>query len=221
MNRNRVLTAAAIGIFLAQAVSSSILRRDPFLPSPPPLLNLPLKLGNWSQVTEETVAPEALDMLGPDDYLARIYRTAHDPAQAELFIAYYKTQLRAKNAHDPKVCLPGAGWNPIASHVTSLSTGSTATFPANYYRIKKNDDEQVVLYWFQTLRGVYTGEQQLKAHRVWDAIVDNRTDMALVRIVVPVTRAGVSAADASATKLAQVVYTQMLSYFPPTKKARS
>jgi len=221
MNRKTVLIVVAIGIFVAQGVSSLMLRRDPFLPSPPPLINLPLRLGAWSQLTEEVVAPEALDMLGPDDYLARMYRTSSDPQDAELFVAYYKTQLGAKNAHDPKVSLPGAGWNPVDSHLTRVSVGAAGSIPVNYYRIKKNEREQVVLYWFQTLRGVYTGEQQLKAHRVWDAIVDNRTDMALVRIIVPVSASGIPAADASATKLAQVVYTQMLSYFPPTEKASS
>ena len=220
MNRNTLLLVSAIGIFVAQAISSKMLSREPFLPSPPPLVNLPMKLGSWLQVSDETVPPEALTMLGPDDYIARIYRTDQDPRQAELFVAYYKTQLRSKNAHDPKVCLPGAGWNPVASHLTRISTAH-ATIPVNYYRIKKSDQEQVVLYWFQTLRGVYTGEQQLKAHRVWDAIVDNRTDMALVRVIVPVTDAGIAAADASAAKLAQVVFTQMLSYFPLPEKAGS
>lgn len=221
MTRTAGLTLAAVSIFAGQTVSSHLLRRAPFLPSPPPLSNLPLELGGWSQTREEVVDRAALDMLGPDDFLARLYHARRGPEQAELFVAYYKTQLRAKNAHDPKVCLPGAGWSPTASHLTYVSAGPGSTFPANYYRIKRGPSEQVVLYWFQTLKGVYTFEQQLQAHRVWDAVFDNRTDMALVRVTVPVGAQGVSAADASATQLAEIVYRQMLSYFPPTGKARS
>jgi hypothetical protein len=95
------------------------------------------------------------------------------------------------------------------------------SFLANYYRIKKDESEQVVVYWFQTPKGVYTFEQQLRGHRVLDAILDNRTDMALVRIIVPVSEKDVSTADASAIRLAQSVYTSMLPYFPPTEKTGS
>jgi EpsI family protein len=222
LTRGSTLLAGAVCILVAQAIASRVLHREPFLPSPPPLAELPLQMGAWSQSSEETIDSEALAMLGPDDSVVRTYQSPGGADQAELFVAYYKTQLRAKNAHDPKVCLPGAGWNPIESRLTRVSLpGSSFSFPANYYRIRKGESEQVVLYWFQTPKGVYTFEQQLRANRVWDAIRDNRTDMALVRVIVPVSAKGVESADASAAQLARVVYTQMLPYFPPTEKARS
>jgi len=222
MMRRNALLGAVVVIFAAQAIASRVLHRDPFLPSPPPLANLPLQLGSWERFGEESVAPDTLTMLGPDDYLARQYQIPGKPQQAELFVAYYKTQLQSKNAHDPKVCLPGAGWNPVESHLATVTLPNSGfSFPVNYYRIKKDETEQVVLYWFQTPKGVYTFEQQLRAHRVVDAILDNRTDMALVRIIVPVNASDVAAADASAIRLAQSVYTSMLPYFPPTEKARS
>jgi EpsI family protein len=219
MNRRSWLIPAAIAIFSTQAISSRVLQRDPYLPSPPRLADLPLELGEWVQLTDQAVAAEAIEVLGPDDYLARQYSNPSRSEQAELFVAYYKTQLRSKNAHDPKVCLPGAGWNPTESrldHVTVAATGHS--FPVNYYRIKKQDHEQVVLYWFQTPDNVYTFEQELRAHRVWDAILKNRTDMAMVRIIVPVSDKGVHEADNSALQLAQTVYTKMLPYFPATSK---
>jgi EpsI family protein len=222
MMRRNALLGAVVLIFVAQAIASRALHREPFLPAPPPLADLPLQLGSWERFGEESIPPETLAMLGPDDYLARQYQIPGNPQQAELFVAYYKTQIQSKNAHDPKVCLPGAGWNPVESRLASVSLPNSGfTFPVNYYRIKKEETEQVVLYWFQTPKGVYTFEQQLRAHRVLDAILDNRTDMALVRIIVPVTAHDVSAADASAIRLAQSVYTSMLPYFPPTEKARS
>jgi len=209
------LPAAAVAAVLAvQAIGSYALSREPYLPSPPPLADLAPEVSGWSQMGIESIPADALDMLGPDDYVARFYQDRHTQTTAELFVAYYKTQLRAKNAHDPKVCLPGAGWNPTESYVQQVPLpGSKRSFPVNYYQISKNSDHEVVLYWFQTFNGVYTFEQQLRAHRVWDAILDNRTDMALVRITVPVT-AGPDAAKESATQLAQAMYTKMLAYFP-------
>jgi hypothetical protein len=47
-----------------------------------------------------------------------------------------------------------------------------------------------------------------------DTIFDNRTDMALVRIVVPIGEGGVAAADANAMQIAPLCYKQMLQYFP-------
>jgi EpsI family protein len=222
MNRRNVLLAVITAIFALQAIASQVFRRQPYLPSPPPLSTLPVHLGGWEMRAEETVAPETLEVLGPDDYLVREYRLPGDNANAELFVAYYKTQLQTKNAHDPKVCLPGSGWNPIESRLEYVKMpGAGLSFPVNYYRIKKDDNEEVVVYWFQTPKGVYTFEQQLRAHRILDAILDNRTDMALVRIVVPVTQKGVSEADASAIRLARSVYKSMLPYFPPTEKTGS
>lgn len=220
--RRDVLLAILVVIFALQAIGSRLLQRQPYLPSPPPLANLPLQLSSWKWTAEDTIPPDTLALLGPDDYLSRQYQEQGGSEQAELFVAYYKTQLQSKNAHDPKVCLPGAGWNPVDSRLSRVTLpASGLSFPVNYYRIKKDGREQVVVYWFQTPKGVYTFEEQLRAHRVLDAILDNRTDMALVRIIVPVTEKGVPAADASANRLAQSVYTSMLPYFPPAEKAGS
>jgi len=205
---------AVVAVLALQAIGSYALSRDPYMPSPPPLSSIPPKMEGWSQTSSVSVTPEALDMLGPDDYLARLYQDSRSRTVAELFVAYYKTQLRAKNAHDPKVCLPGAGWNPTESRVEQITVpGANRSIPVNYYQISKNSDREVVLYWFQTFNAVYTFEQQLRAHRIWDAIVDNRTDMALVRITVPVTSDSRTATE-KATRLAQAMYTEMLSYFP-------
>jgi EpsI family protein len=222
MTRRNVLLAAVVLIFAVQAVASLVFRREPFLPSPPPLADMPLHFDSWERLSEGVVTPETLTMLGPDDYIVRQYHDAGGSGQAELFIAYYKTQLRSKNAHDPKVCLPGAGWNPVESHLERVTVPGTGfSFPVNYYRIKKDGKEQVVVYWFQTLKGVYTFEQQLALHRIVDAIIDNRTDMALVRVVVPVTEKGVSAANSSAIQFAQSVYVAMAPFFPSTEKSGS
>ena len=216
------LMAAAAGILAIQAGASYCLHREPYLPSPPPLTTLPLRLGDWTQVRDGSVEPEALLMLGPDDALVREYQLGAGRDTASVFVAYYKTQLRSRNAHDPKVCLPGAGWNPTMSRVIEVPAAPHArSFPVNYYRIVRESSQAVVLYWFQTYNGVYTFEQQLRAHRLLDSAIDNRTDMALVRIIIPIGEAGVQTADARATDLAQLLYSQMLSYFPPKEKARS
>ena len=106
MTRGSTLVVGAVLILTLQAIASHAVRREPFLPSPPPLANLPLQMGNWSQLAEETIDPEALAMLGPDDSIVRIYKAPGDAEQAELFVAYYKTQLRTKTRTIPKFVYP-------------------------------------------------------------------------------------------------------------------
>jgi EpsI family protein len=218
MTRHAAVLTAAVTILAAQAVASFALHRDVQLPSPPPLVDLPLRLGNWAQIVDEQIGADVIQMLGPDDLLSRRYQVTGTTSTADLFVAYYKTQMRGKNAHDPKVCLPGAGWNPIDSRVVQVSIPGTNSIPVNYYVISKDDDREVVLYWFQTPRGIYSSEQDLKVHRVLDLFRDDRTDMALVRVIVPVRDQGVDGAAADATGLVQLIYPAMTAYLPPAKK---
>jgi len=213
--KTKLLAIGGMVILAAQAIASYGLKRDPFLPSPPTLSVFPLRVNHWVALREVSIDPAALEMLGPDDTLSREYYAEDENSRAYLFVAYYKTQLRAKQAHDPKVCLPGNGWNPLASRLVSVPIASSRhSFPANYYRIRKENEEAIVIYWFQTHKDVYPLEQQLRVHRLLDAISENRTDMALVRIVVPVGSDGLGAAESRAIELSKSIYPVMLPYFP-------
>jgi EpsI family protein len=54
--------------------------------------------------------------------------------------------------------------------------------------IEKGLDKQVILYWYQDRGRVVASEYWAKAYLIWDAITKNRTDGALVRISLPVTK---------------------------------
>ena len=220
-SRAGILLGTAALILVAQAAATYAFRRDPYLPTVPPLALIPERLGSWQFAQEGVVEPEVLEVLAPDDSLLREYQLSETGSRGALFVAYYKTQLRAKNAHDPKVCLPGSGWNPRLSKVMDIAIPGRAAIPVNYYRIAKGNAEAVVLYWFQTHSDVVSKEQELRAHRLISSVRDNRTDMALVRIVVPVDENGVDAADARAVQLSQLIYPQMLPYFPLKETAGS
>lgn len=214
MSRASLLVGGALAILLGQAALSNFFRRDPYLPSPPPLSLFPGNLGDWRVQQDTAVDAAVLEMLGPDDTLSREYRDPSTGVQAGLFVAYYKTQLRAKNAHDPKVCLPGSGWNPVDSRTATFRVDNVGDVPLNYYRITRGGASAVVLYWFQTHSAAHAKEQELRLQRIVDAVKENRTDMALVRIVVPVAEGGVPKADERAFDLARRVYPRMLDYFP-------
>lgn len=216
---NRTGTIIAAGVLLSvQAVMTYGLQRTEFLPSPAPLTeNIPSQLGSWKLLQDGVLEPEVFEMLAPDDVLNRIYRDGNDPTDLSVFVGYYKTQMRAKNAHDPKVCLPGSGWNPLISKTIDIPLAESGEPSSiNYYVISRGGQRAVVLYWFQNHKYVMANEQGLKLSRLKDNFFENRTDMALVRIVYPVGEAGLERATEKAIEFAKLFYPPFLKQFPAT-----
>lgn len=210
------LIIAALGLLTLQAALTYGLARVEYLPSPEPLEQWPRALSGLPKSQDGVLEPEAYEMLTPDDFLNRQYFDPATGSSAGLFIAYYKTQLRAKNAHDPKVCLPGSGWNPLISEVR-LERFDPSAPPAkiNRYVIAKGNFKNVVLYWFQTHKRALAREQELRFYRLADMIRDGRTDMALVRIVIPVHMDDVEGATKRGLDIAAELYPHLQQQFPP------
>jgi EpsI family protein len=210
------LALAGIGILAIQGMLMLALSRTEYLPSPPPLRDFPSSIGQWEAAGDIALEPEVLEMLTPDDTLNRNYANNGRTADLNLFVAYYKTQHKAGQAHDPKVCLPGSGWNPVISKTIEIPVVDLNTsFPANYYVIAKDPHQAIVVYWYQSYNHVVAQEQILKLDRVIDTLKTHRTDMALVRIVVPVGAGEMPTAADRAIRFAQSIYPLLLRQFPP------
>lgn len=222
--RARILWISAVLVLLVQAVSTYAFSRRQFIPSPDPLDLFPRALGAWNRSIDGVLDPEAYAMLDPDDVLNRRYTSSTDSGEISFFIGYYKTQLRAKNAHDPKVCLPGSGWEPTESitvplAASALESAQAVSVTANRYVVKKGNAQAVVLYWFQTHRDGVAAEQALRFQRLIDVFREGRSDMALVRIVAPVGAEGVDVAAQRAIDFALLAYPHLRKQFPPRTKS--
>lgn len=220
-NRTSKLWGAGLLILSVQCALTYGLSRKEYRPSPPPLQLFPRSIAEWNRSYDLAIEPAVVEMLGPDDILSRNYAGAEPSNALNLFIAYYKTQHRVRNAHDPKVCLPGSGWEPQESKVIRVpdsGSGESNSFPVNYYRIKKGDDEAVVLYWFQTHEAAVTQTEGLRIRRVFDSVLAQRSDMALVRVVAPVEGEDVRTADERAIRFAQLSQRYVEQYFPPNNR---
>ena len=211
---NQVLFGG-IAVLALQGIAMLAFSRTEYLPSPPALSEFPWSIAPWQGVRDTTLDPGALAMLLPDDVLNRQYTNEEGTANLDLFVAYYKTQHKAGGAHDPKVCLPGSGWNPLESRIVQVDVrNSGVSFPVNHYVIEKDSEKAVVLYWYQSPSRIVTGEQVMRFDRIVDTIKSHRTDMALVRIVVPVSGGDSSAATAFATQFAESIYPYLQQQFP-------
>ena len=156
-----------------------------------PLSRLPLQVGPWNG-RQTSLEPKILQVLGVDDYARRTYHASSEPGWVSLYIGYYASQRQGDTVHSPLNCLPGAGWTPISQDRTNLRVRNSLDAPAdrditiNRYVIQKGLERQMVLYWYQSPGRVVASEYWGRIYTVTDAIRYNRTDAALVRVIVPI-----------------------------------
>jgi EpsI family protein len=159
-----------------------------------PFSAFPLRLDGWTGrdlAMEESV----LELLNLTDYVMRVYTPSAgeetgDERQAAasvwLYVGYYGSQRTGATYHSPKNCLPGGGWQfRSMEEVTGVIPGEPA-LAINRVVIEKGLERQMILYWYQDRGRVVASEYAAKVFLVWDAITQNRTDGALVRISTPV-----------------------------------
>ena len=170
-----VLIAAA-AIFLHAHSGNEV------FPSRLPLRSFPIQVGDW-QGTDVAIDKDVLAVLGPGDFLLRVYQDQREPEPyADLFIAYFASQRTGDTIHSPKNCLPGAGWAPVENTRVMLNLPGHAPFPANRYVIAKGDTRDVVLYWYWAHDRGVASEYWAKFYLVVDSMKMNRSDGALIRI---------------------------------------
>ncbi len=171
---------------LAAAISGlAMMSHGEATPPALPLAQFPKQVNQFSSIADIPFDKETLDVLRPSDYLDRVY---YSPGIGEvgLYIAYFETQRTGAAIHSPKNCLPGAGWQPAVSEITTMKLADGRKVPINMYLIRKGLDEQVVLYWYQSHGRVIASEYAGKFYMVYDALRLNRTDAALIRVTSPV-----------------------------------
>lgn len=172
------LLIAGAGVLLQSRARSEI------FPSRLPLRQFPQQLNGWTG-TDVPIDQDVLTILGPGDFLLRIYQNPEKALYVDLFIAYFRSQRAGDTIHSPKNCLPGAGWAPVSTSRITLSFAGHAPFPANRYIIAKGDAREVVLYWYWAHNRGVASEYWAKYYLVADSIRMNRSDGALVRISSP------------------------------------
>jgi EpsI family protein len=169
-------------LLIATAVFLRARSHGEVFPPRRPLQSFPQQVGSWTG-TDVAIDEDALQVLGPGDFLLRVYedqQTAQRPL--DLFIAYFASQRAGDTIHSPKNCLPGAGWSPVQSSRITLSMPSHAPFPVNRYVIAKGDARQLVLYWYWAHDRGVASEYWAKYYLVADSIRMNRSDGSLVRL---------------------------------------
>jgi EpsI family protein len=120
---------------------------------------------------------------------------------------------RATPSTRQKNCLPGAGWDPVQSGYATISIPGGRNIVVNEYVIQHGLDKQLVFYWYQGRGRVVATEYSGKFWMVADAIARNRTDGALVRLIIPVNGDEQKARD-RLMGLTQLMFPQLDALIP-------
>jgi EpsI family protein len=216
MLRRTLIVAICMLVGAVALVRASKTERVPVRES---LGNFPVTLGAWEGRPLPDFDAKILAVLGVDEYLNRMYLAPGKPSVG-LYVGYYQSQRQGDTMHSPLNCLPGAGWLPISQKRTEISVSDVQgprTIQVNDFIIEKGIDRQVVLYWYQSHGRVVASEYWGKIYTVVDAVRLNRSDGALVRLVVPIppnAPGGVEAAEAAGIAFAQAIFPQLGRYLP-------
>jgi exosortase D (VPLPA-CTERM-specific) len=209
------LYASAMALIVVAGVSLSLPERPESIPPRTSFAQYPNVIGPWTG-RREALEPIYLDELKLDDYyLADFTRSAEPPVN--YYIAWYDTQRAGRSAHSPAACLPAGGWqikNLTQRSLPGIRAGRDA-LRVNRVLIQLGNQRQLVYYWFQQRGRVITNEYQVKWYLFWDALTRNRTDGALVRLVVPIAPGEpVDEADRQLAQFAAAAATTLAPYIP-------
>lgn len=189
--KSRAAVAVTV-MLLAQAAALYSSVKPEVIPESRPLKELPLELGSWSYLQDFEVDQDTQDVLKADDLLLRGYQDGVSHRAGTIFVAAFRSQRNGKAPHSPKNCLPGSGWTQLNSDLYPIPVGdaqagdAARTIRVNRYVVQHEDQRSVVMYWYQSRERVVASEYRAKFWVMADAIRLNRTDTALVRVVMPI-----------------------------------
>ena len=205
-------------VVLALVATYALGNRDEIIPERTAFSAFPVKIGNW-EGRADVLESIYLDALKLDDYFIGDFVNKQYGAgnSVNFYVAYYASQRAGESAHSPRSCIPGGGWE-----IESLQevTVPGVTFEGKPLRVNRliialGEIKQVVYYWFQQRGRDITNEYAVKWYLLEDAILEKRTDGALVRLTTAV-RPGeaVSTAEARLNDFAKSVAPLLPHYIP-------
>lgn len=202
-------------VLLAQAGLFYGFARHENVPPHRPLAQFSLDNSDWTVLQDAPLDQETLDVLKADDLISRLYQNRKTDAVASLFVAYFETQRTGKAPHSPKNCLPGSGWSSSQAGMIDIRVpGEAEPIRVNRYIVSRGQNQSLVLYWYQARNRVIASEYSAKIYTVTDAIRYNRSDTALVRVVVGVEEGDTQKAEDTAVSFVNAFFEPLKQYLP-------
>jgi len=171
----------------------------------------PLQLDDGWEGRTDRLASDIVAALAVTDYFIGNYARPGTPG-VNFYSAYYASQSGGESSHSPRTCIPGDGWT--ISQIDEVPLQG-AGFNVNRALIQKGEHRQLVYYWFRQRGRSMTGEFEVKWRILHDAIVHDRSDGALIRLVTPVAKGeDVAAAERRLMDFVRVLQPRLGAFIP-------
>ena len=184
-----LMTTLVLAVAFATGMQG-IETREEAIPKRESFLRFALQHEGWLG-RENMLDHQIVSSLKLTDYLMADYSHSDHSRPVSLYIAYYDSQRKGASVHSPRSCLPGGGWVIEDFWQIEIDPGSGLASPTSSLRVNRafirlGENRQLVYYWFKQRNRVMTNEYAVKWFLFWDSLTRNRTDGALVRLVVAV-----------------------------------
>jgi exosortase D (VPLPA-CTERM-specific) len=168
-------------------------------------------LGDWKQRGGDIkFSPQTESVLRASDYVMREYEK--NGAIANLYIGYYASQRGGATYHSPQNCLPGAGWEMKQPQLVEINTKDGKSFTANKFFIENGTKREIMIYWYLGRGRANASEYTDKFFTIIDSVTKQRSDGAMIRILIPAgndehfaTRSALDLASQTADNLSDFV----------------
>jgi exosortase D (VPLPA-CTERM-specific) len=176
--RDRMPLYASLVLICAMVLTGSLIsNRAEIVPARSRFVTFPTTIGEWHGRSSQLEA-WAENSLALDDYILSDYSKV-DGKTVNLYVAYYASQRTGESPHSPLVCIPGNGWS-----ITGIERLDAETaHPINRAIIERSGSKQLVYYWYEERGRSIASEYWSKWYLLSDAIIKNRSDGALVRLI--------------------------------------
>ncbi|WNB74681.1 VPLPA-CTERM-specific exosortase XrtD [Methylomonas koyamae] len=213
---NRSVYAVLVLLLAGAGVSEMSKGREDVIPQRKAFLNFPTKLGNW-QGRNDYLSQFYLNELKLTDYVIVNFNQPGTQNGVNFYSAYYQSQRKGAAVHSPRSCIPGDGWQIISYGQQEFPefTLDGHSLELNRAVIQKGESRQLVYFWFQQRGRTITNEYMVKWYLFYDAIMMNRTDGALVRLVTPVDKSeDIALADKRLQSFLRDLLPELGNYLP-------
>jgi len=156
------------------------LKKD-FIPSRKSFAEFPLQFSNWQGV-KTNLDTKTITFLGLSDY-ALINFTNNEHKTINFYSAYYQTQKHGAVPHSPKLCIPGDGWE-----IQAMTTENYEGLSFNRVLIQKQENKQLVYYWYKQRDKTLANEYYLKWNTFIGILESKRSDGALIRLTTDLSK---------------------------------
>jgi EpsI family protein len=131
----------------------------------------------------------------------------------DLYVGFRGNQSGSKRLAAPKLQFP-YGWNYVWIEPTRFTSRNVGLINANWMMTQNNQRQVLVLYWYQRGSMTLASETQNRLNQLRGAIIDHRTDGAVVRLAMATDAEKIDQTKARLTAFAADLYPELLRILP-------